>query len=74
MTKTGLKNWTGTICENVLKNPMEYKWKIKILKSNTHKNIMIGVTPIDNNMNMNKMSFKKSGWYLNCNNSNLYIF
>ncbi len=71
LTKMGQTAWTGAICENVLKNPMEYKWKIKI-KSSLYKNIVIGVTPIDDNMNMNKFSFKRSGWYLNCNNSNLY--
>ena len=70
LTKIGSNFWMGAICENVLKNPIEYKWKIKILKSSPFKNIMIGVSPID--ININKFSYKTSGWYLNCSNSNLF--
>ena len=69
ITKTGTNNWMGAICENQLNNQIEYKWKIKILNSSQHKNIMIGISPID--IIVNSSSYYKCGWYLNCNNSTL---
>ena len=61
-------SWIGVICDMQLKGLKEYKWKIKILKSE-NKNIMIGVAPSDYDINS---SLYKSGWYLYCNNSTLY--
>ena len=63
------ENYTGTICENELIEPNEYKWKIKILKTR-RKEIMIGVAPID--FNINSSNFSSCGWYLYCYNSYLY--
>ena len=60
----------GTICENELdKSIEEHKWKIKILKT-YQKAIMIGVAPID--FDINKSNHSTCGWYLYCANSNLY--
>ena len=50
LTKTGINSWAGTICENELEKGEEYKWKIKLLNV-TDKDIMIGVTPIDFDIN-----------------------
>ena len=61
-------SWIGVICDMQLKGLKEYKWKIKILKSE-NKNIMIGVAPSDYDINS---SLYKSGWYLYFNNSTLY--
>jgi len=75
ITKTGTDcNWAGTICENKLENSKEeYKWKIKILKSKS-KEIMVGVAPID--FDINSSSYNTCGWYLYCyyndNNPHLY--
>ena len=75
ITKTGTDcNWAGTICEYKLENlKEEYKWKIKILKSK-NKNIMVGVAPID--FDINSSSYNTCGWYLYCyytyNNPPLY--
>ena len=38
--------WTGTTCLNEFQKLVEYKWKVRILKSVT-KQIMVGVVPID---------------------------
>ena len=44
-------SWHGTICENELnKSIEEHTWKIKILKTQ-HKYIMVGVAPIDFDIN-----------------------
>ena len=60
----------GTICENELdKSLEEHKWKIKLLKV-TNKYLMVGVAPID--FDINKSNSSTCGWYLYCNNSCLY--
>ena len=75
ITKTGTdNNWAGTICEYKLeKSKEEYKWKIKFLKTR-NKDIMVGVAPID--FDINSSSFDTCGWYLYCyyndNNPSLY--
>jgi len=75
ITKTGTDcKWAGTICEYKLENSKEeYKWKIKILKSK-NKDLMVGVAPID--FDINSSSYNTCGWYLychkNCNNPPLY--
>ena len=51
----------GTICENELEKGKEYRWKIKILKNKDNSNnIMVGVAPIDFDINS---SIYKCGWY-----------
>ena len=67
ITKTGTDNdWAGTICEYKFENSNVYKWKIKILKSKD-KNIMVGVAPIDFDINY---SFHNThGWYLYCHDN-----
>ena len=69
LTKTGIDDITGTICENELANLKEHKWKIKILKS-LKNNIMVGVAPID--FDINSSIYDKCGWYFYCVNSKLY--
>ena len=70
MTKTGANNWMGTICENELdKSIEEHKWKIKLLKV-TNKYLMVGVAPID--FDINSSSYNSCGWYYYCYNSCLY--
>ena len=59
----------GTICENKLDKYDEYKWKIKVLNSN-NKNIMVGVAPID--FDINSSTFSNCGWYFSCYNSMFY--
>ena len=69
-TKTGINsNWMGTICENELEKSKEHKWKIKILKTH-NKNIMVGVAPID--FDINSSLYNNCGWYLYCYNSTLF--
>ena len=65
VTKTGTDTtWMGTICENELdKSIEEHKWKIKILKTK-RKCIMIGVAPID--FDINSSGYNTCGWYLYC--------
>ena len=64
MTKTGQKGWMGTICEIELdKSIEEHKWKIKLLKV-TNKELMVGVAPID--FDINKSNFDTCGWYFYC--------
>ena len=68
LTKTGTDcKWMGTICGNELEKEIEYKWTIKILKSDS-KNIMVGVAPIDFDINS---SSDKCGWYLHIHYNNL---
>ena len=70
MTKTGPNGWMGTICKNELdKSIEEHKWKIKLLNVQ-YKNVMVGVAPID--FDVNKSNHSTCGWYLYCNNSCLY--
>ena len=64
MAKTGQKGWMGTICENELdKSIEERKWKIKLLNVQ-NKHVMIGVAPID--FDINSSSYNTCGWYLYC--------
>ena len=66
--------WTGTTCLYEFKNFLEYKWKIKILNSQS-KQIMVGVAPIDFNINKIDISdFAKNinGWYIYCSDMRLY--
>ena len=71
LTKTGKDGYYGTICINELdKSIEEHIWKIKILKTN-NKNIMVGVAPIDFDINLER-NFEKCGWYYYCYNSTLY--
>ena len=69
ITKSGSDGWTGIICENILSKSEEYKWTIKILKSENY-DIMVGVAPID--FDINTSLYTNSGWYFNCLNSELY--
>ena len=60
----------GAICENELdKSIEEHKWKIKLLKV-TNKYLMVGVAPID--FDINSSSFDTCGWYFYCFCSTLY--
>ena len=61
--------WVGIIYENQLSMNKENIWKIKILKTN-NKFIMIGVAPID--FNINSSSYSNCGWYLYCYDLTLY--
>ena len=61
--------WVGIICENQLSMNKENIWKVKILKTN-NKYIMIGVAPID--FNINSSSFSSCGCYFYCYDSTLY--
>ena len=71
LTKTGKDGYYGTICINELdKSIEEHIWKIKILKT-SNKSIMIGVAPIDFDINLVN-NYEKCGWYYFCYNSNLY--
>ena len=70
ITKVGKDGWMGTICEDELEKLKEHKWKIKILNSHQNKYIMIGVAPID--FDINTSDFRNCGWYYYCNNSALY--
>ena len=58
----------GTICENELEKSKIYKWKIKILKTQ-YKCIMVGVAPID--FDINSSDYSNCGWYFYCTNSTL---
>ena len=60
-------NWTGTTCLNQLEKGKEYKWKIKILKTN-RKCVLVGVAPID--FIINQTSWH-CGWYFECSISTL---
>ena len=55
--------WTGTLCEDNFDEIKEYKYKIKILNSR-YKNIMVGVAPID--FDINSSLYSTHGWYLFC--------
>ena len=69
MTKTGTNGWMGKICENELEKSKEHKWKIKIIKS-YNKCIMVGVAPID--FDINSSDYSNCGWYFYCYDSTLY--
>ena len=69
-TKSGTNcYWVGTICENELEKSKEHKWKIKILNTQ-YKYIMVGVAPID--FDINSSLYNNCGWYFYCNGSTLY--
>jgi len=72
LTKTGTnQKWYGTICINELdKSIEEHIWKIKILKTN-NKAIMVGVAPIDFDINLIN-NYDNCGWYCYCCDSSLY--
>ena len=60
----------GTICENELDNSIkEHKWKIKIIKTK-NKNFMVGISPFD--FDIHSPNWSTCGYYLSCDNSNLY--
>ena len=60
----------GTICENELnKSIEEHTWKIKILKTK-NKCIMVGVAPID--FDINSSDYSTCGWYFYCYDSTLF--
>ena len=70
LTYIGPSGWMGTICENELdKSIEEHKWKIKILKT-ASKCIMVGVAPID--FDINSSTYSNCGWYCYCYDSTLY--
>ena len=69
-TKNGSTGyWTCGLCEYELEKNKEYRWKIKILKS-YYKYIMVGVAPID--FDLNSSDHSTCGWYCYCYNSGLY--
>ena len=68
--KSVSSSWNGTICENELnKSIEEHTWKIKILKTQ-NKYIMVGVAPID--FDINSSNYSTCGWYFYCYDSTLY--
>ena len=60
LTKTGTNcEWMGTLCENELDKSMEeHKWIIKLLKL-TNNDFMVGVAPID--FDINSSNFNNCG-------------
>jgi hypothetical protein len=70
ITKTGTDGWVGIACQSALdKSNDKYIWTIKILKSN-NKTIMVGVAPI--NFDINSSSYSNDGWYFYLHSSFLY--
>ena len=69
LTKTGPDGWMGTICENILENSKIYRWRIKILKTQNN-NIMVGIAPIDFDINIS--DYSNCGYYYYLKNSTLY--
>ena len=69
ITKTGPQTWMGTICTIALEKSKVHKWKIKILKTHSNRQIMVGVAPID--FNINTSSYNTCGWYYDIRN---YLF
>ena len=64
-----INNTIGVLCENSLEKNREYRWKIKIKKTESYQ-IFVGVSPID--FDINKSSFNNCyGWYLSCDNCTL---
>ena len=59
----------GTICTTSLEKSKVHKWKIKILKTHSNRQIMVGVAPID--FNINTSSYNTYGWYYDIRN---YLF
>ena len=70
ITKNGKDNtWMGSICQIEFDKSKEYSWTIKILKTQNNT-IMVGIAPIDFDLNLSIYNY---GWYLNCNDSKLYL-
>ena len=66
--------WTGTTCLSEFKNFVEYKWKIRILKSSA-KQIMVGVVPIDfdaEKIDETDFTLNISGWFFYLYDLRLY--
>ena len=66
--------WTGTTCLYEFKKAVEYKWKIKVLKSKTMQ-IMVGVVPIDfdaEKIDFTDFTFNICGWFFYCYDLRLY--
>ena len=61
--------WMGTICEYELEKSKVHKWKIKILNPKKTNFIMVGVAPID--FDINSSTHNNCGWYLYCAESSL---
>ena len=68
-TYNGNGSWVIIICEEILEKSKEYKWKIKILKTQ-RREIMVGVAPID--FDINNSNWSTCGWYFYCYDSCLY--
>ena len=68
-TKVGKnEEWTGAICEKELYKNQRHNWNIRIVNTKNY-NIMIGIAPID--FNINSSNLIKCGWYYNCADSTL---
>ena len=66
--------WTGTTCLYELNQSIEYKWKIRILKSITNQ-IMVGVVPIDfdaEKIDFTDFTSNMCGWFFYCYDLRLY--
>jgi len=66
--------WTGTTCLYELKKPFEYKWKIRIKRTET-KQIMVGVVPSDfniENIDFSDFTLNIKGWFFYCYDNRLY--
>ena len=76
LTKTGTDGeWMGTITEKELDKSTEYLWKIKVFESKFKKRkadneIMIGVAPID--FDINSSMYTNCGWYYCLDEDSLY--
>ena len=66
ITKIGSNNWMGTICTEALEKSQVHRWKIKILKTHSNRQIMVGVAPID--FNIKSSSYNTCGWYYDIRN------
>ena len=66
ITKIGPQTWMGTICTEALEKSKVHRWKIKILKTHSNRQIMVGVSPID--FNINSSSYNTCGWYYDIRN------
>ena len=66
ITKTGPQTWMGTICRDALEKSKVHRWKIKILKTHSNRQIMVGVAPID--FNIYTSSYDTCGWYYDIRN------
>ena len=69
ITKIGENNYIGAICDDELKNSVEFKWKIKILNTLEYR-INIGVVP--SSFDFKSSSYNNCGWYFYCKDSTLW--